>query len=111
MPTLTAIAELRYAGRTVHPGDDFEASERDAKLLKAIKKAKDAGTQKSILDVPAAPVVGEDDDLPTLRSEYEAEVGKRPFMGWDASELKARMATYRRRDVTHYATTNVKAED
>lgn len=30
--------------------------------------------------------------LSALRAEYEAKLGKRPFMGWDAVELQRRMA-------------------
>ena len=31
------------------------------------------------------------DDLAGLRKEYEAKVGKRPFMGWDAATLTAKI--------------------
>lgn len=39
MPKLQATRELRYAGVTLKPGDIFEASDKDAKVLKLIKKA------------------------------------------------------------------------
>jgi len=32
------------------------------------------------------------DDLPALRAEYQAKMGKRPFPGWGADELRRRMA-------------------
>lgn len=32
------------------------------------------------------------DDIKTVRAEYEAKMGKRPFPGWDAAELRRRMA-------------------
>lgn len=38
---LVAAKELRYAGRSLKAGESFEASEKDAKVLKAIGKAKD----------------------------------------------------------------------
>lgn len=31
------------------------------------------------------------DDISALRGEYEAKVGKRPFMGWDADTLRAKI--------------------
>lgn len=31
------------------------------------------------------------DDLVALRKDYEAKVGKRPFMGWDADVLRAKI--------------------
>lgn len=39
---LIAQKSLRYAGRSLVAGDKFEASDRDARLLKAIGKAADA---------------------------------------------------------------------
>lgn len=32
------------------------------------------------------------DDLAALRQAYKAKVGKRPFMGWDADALRAKIA-------------------
>lgn len=34
----------------------------------------------------------EPDDLTELRAEYERAVGKRPFHGWDAETLRAKIA-------------------
>lgn len=34
----------------------------------------------------------ERDEMTELRQEYERVVGKRPYWGWDADELRARMA-------------------
>lgn len=39
---LTATQSLRYGGKDLQPGDDFETSDRDGKILKAIRKAADA---------------------------------------------------------------------
>lgn len=39
---LIAQKALRYAGRSLVAGDEFEASVKDARLLKAIRKAVDA---------------------------------------------------------------------
>lgn len=39
---LIALKPLRYAGKSLLSGDEFEASAKDAKLLKAIRKAADA---------------------------------------------------------------------
>lgn len=47
---LIAVKAMRYAGTDLQPGDEFEAAnERDARTLKAIRKARDADI------VPAAP--------------------------------------------------------
>lgn len=32
------------------------------------------------------------DDIASLREAYEAKIGKRPFMGWDAKTLKTKIA-------------------
>jgi len=34
----------------------------------------------------------EQDEMTALRAEYQRVVGKRPFHGWDASELREKMA-------------------
>lgn len=40
---MIAVKAMRYAGRDLMPGDEFEPqSDRDARLLRAIGKAKDA---------------------------------------------------------------------
>ena len=39
---LIASKPLLYAGQSLNVGDEFEASEKDAKILKAIRKAEDA---------------------------------------------------------------------
>lgn len=35
---------------------------------------------------------GTGDDMVTLRDQYKSVLGKRPFNGWDADELRRRMA-------------------
>ena len=42
MPQLIAKAAFPYAGRSLQPGDRFEATEKDANLLKMVKRAEDA---------------------------------------------------------------------
>jgi hypothetical protein len=39
---LIATKSMRFAGRSLNVGDEFEASEKNGKLLKAIKKADEA---------------------------------------------------------------------
>jgi hypothetical protein len=41
---------------------------------------------------PAAPR----DDIADLRAEYERVVGKRPFMGWDAGQLREKVDAHRK---------------
>lgn len=41
---------------------------------------------------PGGSIAAEGDDVPELRKQYEDLLGKRPFPGWDADELKRRMA-------------------
>ncbi len=54
MPTLEATRTVRYAGKDQQPGDQFEASDKDAKILIAIKKAKvPEGPVKTASDLPS----------------------------------------------------------
>jgi hypothetical protein len=42
MPSLVAEVAFTYATKQLKPGDEFEASEKDAHILKLAKRAKDA---------------------------------------------------------------------
>ncbi|HPB23580.1 MAG TPA: hypothetical protein PLL48_14775 [Novosphingobium sp.] len=55
---MIAVKSMRYGGRNLEPGDEFDAmSARDARILRAIGKARDAEA-----DVDAeAPAAGGDD--------------------------------------------------
>lgn len=82
MPMLKAIREVRYASVTYRPGDTFEASDKDAKILKAVKKAEDANDAPKTVDLPnsvmAAKEVGEPAPLSQsyLRRDMRAEGGQ-----------------------------------
>lgn len=39
------------------------------------------------------PSADQTDAMADLRAEYERVLGKKPFMGWDAETLKAKLAT------------------
>lgn len=52
MPNLIATKEVRYAGKTMLAGESFEASDKDAKVLVAIKKAEYGGAAKNKTDLP-----------------------------------------------------------
>lgn len=91
MRNLIATKPLVYATRRLKAGEGFIArSSRDARVLVAIGKA-----VPGIADAVQMESDEQEDDvvLPTLRAEYEAIVGKRPFMGWDAEQLTKRIAT------------------
>lgn len=52
------------------------------------------GTRHIIADASPAPIPDPDegDELAQLRAMYQEVMGKRPFHGWDAETLKAKMA-------------------
>ena len=82
---LIAAKGLRYSTRRLMPGEPFQASDRDARVLLAIKKAQPAPEKR-------ADAAKESRAL--ARAEYERVLGKRPFMGWDAAELQRRIAEH-----------------
>ncbi|RYF73440.1 MAG: hypothetical protein EOO22_08945 [Comamonadaceae bacterium] len=57
--TLTASKSFTYAGRALQAGDSFEATRRDARVLRALKRVGPAGTyqttelQTSVTKAPA----------------------------------------------------------
>ena len=79
---LVATKALRYGTRRLQAEDPFTAGRRDARLLVAIGKARYATTAATSAD----------DDLPTLRAAYTAKTGKKPFAGWKADVLRAKIA-------------------
>ena len=81
---LTATKPLRYGGRDLVPGDDFDARHpRDARLLKAIGKAKDFEKPAKVAKAPAP-----DDNPDASDDEADKPVAK----GADST-------TYKRRDM------------
>ncbi len=97
------------------PGDQFEASNRDARLLIAIKKAEAVREQAEVPPPPPEvaekikaavtpkpltfveePYAGESppaaDERIALRAEYETALGKKPFTGWSADDLRDKIA-------------------
>lgn len=88
----------RYGTRMLVTGDPFEATPRDAKVLIAAKLAhrqRDIGSIQpppSSLRAKVAKPAAVDDDLAAAREEYQTKMGKRPFHGWSADELRAKMA-------------------
>lgn len=88
--TLIAAKPMTYATRRLLPGDSFDAKPADARVLIAIGKAREPR--------PAAPLpnpgsVAEDAARKSLRRDYEAKFGRKPFQGWDSAELKKRLAS------------------
>ncbi|NLS07616.1 hypothetical protein HGP14_30600 [Rhizobium sp. P32RR-XVIII] len=102
---LIATRRMTYGTRRLLPGDKFTASNANARVLIAVRKAKAAPTgyeaQGTAHDPHAGAHerVGRDsapgDALADLRKEYHDVLGKRPFHGWDAETLRAKIAEAR----------------
>lgn len=110
--TIEATRRLRYRTRMIVPGETFQASPGDARLLIAVKKAKAADRVVGEIAAPPRSVADKikafdpdgdgapggsakpaaDPELPAVRAEYLEKVGRRPFPGWDVAELRRRMA-------------------
>jgi len=56
MPKLVAIREFSYATRMLKPGQSFEATPNDARLLIAVKRAREVREPSKIAPPPAAVV-------------------------------------------------------
>jgi hypothetical protein len=87
MPTLEAMVELRYGGKTVMPGEKFDVLDKHVKILKAIRKAKDA-----VPDVPKM-------QKPPEPRKVETQALKAATEDENTNEVRLRR-TYRRRDLT-----------
>lgn len=95
MKDLIAKKSFVYASRRLIPGQDFTTkTERDAKVLIAIGKARPQRMPGKIAPPPADlanKISASVDVTAELRKEYEAVFSKRPFMGWDADTLRAKI--------------------
>lgn len=105
---LVATRQMMYATRRLVAGQPFEASPRDAKILKALKRAVDAPAEeppKPQAPPPPSPpepqpTVTDSSDEPTrqpdeidgLRAAYETRFGKAPDRRWGAARLKEELA-------------------
>lgn len=98
---LIANRRMTYATRRLLPGDRFIADERVARVLIATRKATKAHStagyeaQDTGVGAAAHELVGRadkpEDDMAALRAEYTDVIGKRPFHGWDAGTLRAKI--------------------
>lgn len=88
---LVATKSMTYNTRRLLPGDLFEASPRDARLLKGIRKAKDAEPEKDSAPKRAAPAPSDEPTLDDLRAQAEA-LGIEADRRWGAKRLKDEIA-------------------
>lgn len=88
---MVATKALTYATRRLKPEDEFNATSRtDARVLAALGSARYA-TPESEAGGGAAPAQSAG-DLAALRAKYLEVTGKRPFTGWDAAKVRAKLA-------------------
>lgn len=92
---MVATKPMRYGTRRLLAGDKFECPERHAKLFMILKRAKEH--ERAKVDIPPMPQglkaqAAVSDETSALRAEYQAMLGRRPYHGWDAAELRRRMA-------------------
>lgn len=119
--------EYVLGGKVYKPGETVEGvQEKFIPILTGHKGPLTRGPASNRTDLPKAkakvtPVVAQPepeapDETGLLREEYEKLLGKRAFNGWDASELRRRMAEYQRSDMEaapagEYLTTHMVAEE
>lgn len=110
MRKLIARKPFRYASRALRPGEEFEASERDARLLKAVKRAEDyvepealRDEQREALRVRAEGLGIEVDGrwgVPRLEQEIADAERAPPQPTAEPEPERVGPPTYRRRDMT-----------
>lgn len=95
-----------YAPREAFLARDDAEADRLERTGKAVRAQAVAASEALAIPKTA-------EDIVALRGDYETMVGKRPFMGWDAAQIREKMASYKRRDLKspEYSTTALKAED
>lgn len=93
---MVANQPMTYGTRRLLPGDEFQASRRDADLLERLGRAKVAALDPLDHDgngkkggSKLAPL---DDEITALRTQYQNKFGKRAYHGWDAKTLTEKLA-------------------
>jgi hypothetical protein len=90
MMQLKALKPFRYARRALRPGDVFEATSKDGRLLKAVRRAADHVELEPMIgrDPEPPPKVADDPPTPPRATQEPATENVRP------------QRYYRRRDMT-----------
>lgn len=95
---LVVTKPLTYGTRRMVAGDVFEPQKKNHGVaLLASKKVKKLPERRpGKIAPPSAELVAKvaDDplaELASLRAEYADRIGRRPFMGWDAATLRAKI--------------------
>ncbi|WP_242137372.1 MULTISPECIES: hypothetical protein [unclassified Sphingomonas] len=86
MPDLIATRSLRYATRALTAGDPFQASNKDARILVAIKKARPASVEEAAQSEASA-----DAEHQALRDEA-TKLGIMVGPRWGEKRLKDEIA-------------------
>ena len=87
---MIATKDMTYATRRLKAGDEIaDVSGPNARLLSALGRARlvEAGETKKAVQAEV-----QHDALAELRVEYQRVLGKRPFNGWHADELRERIS-------------------
>lgn len=87
---LEAVRSLKYGTRRMLPGDVFDATNRDARVLVALGRAQAA--KAAMTPPPEPPADPAADALKAARTDYEAAIGRKPFHGWDVDMLRTKIA-------------------
>lgn len=100
-----AVTPTRKTIRRVPVGGTLLVSRRTARFLVRIGLAEIATMEpnkgeyrRRDMQAETLPTAGAPVDMSALRAEYISVFGKRPFMGWDAAELRARIRRGRTED-------------
>lgn len=88
---LKASKPHRYAGKALRSGQEYEASQADAKVLTAVGLATYATRKVEPAAKTPAPAAF-DDERAALRETYAARAGKKPHAFWGADRLRKELA-------------------
>jgi hypothetical protein len=91
---LIAVMEVFYASRTRNPGDPFEASEQDARILVGLGKA-----VAPVVDTPPQPAKASGPVPPPLIARDDPPLFEEPAEKETAEEERPKKRTYKRRDL------------
>lgn len=102
MNLLVAKRRFQFDGATLEPNERFFARPEMAKVLKKLGRADDAPDIPQQAEVVQKAAEKVDDELTTLRADYEDRFGRKPDGRWKVERLRNELSgalIYERRDM------------
>lgn len=102
MRMVVTVTSASVHGKELRAGDQFDCTDKDARLWVALGRAKHVEVSDEKAQAPMVEQSKSEDDIDTLRSRYLEMTGRDADLRWGVNKLKRETlssGTYGRRDM------------